>query len=455
MSDSKVQLGQGDGVVAVLDNVASLFPGGDSSEPVLSLVRAEADPSGRELARRLAGLLTGDQAESVPAFGLVADTPDGLLVFLHGQVDAAVTMADGAQQHLSGSDAATWVDRLYGSDVIDVVVARAGQQPAVSESSFELTGGVVPAGWLRVVRDAGDAAAEPPAETPPVDEGPADLPPVAEAATPSTPDPEPVASAEDAPAVDPGGGPASGSVQDGPPAPQAPPGAVGDEASTTPPPPAATPVADGLESTDAEPPTADLPLDFDVAPLTPDTGTLREPLPVETEPGVEEPEEDERELVHGILCSRQHFNSPDALYCSTCGIAMVHQTHNLVRRRRPPLGFLVFDDGTTFTLDDRYVLGREPETDPLVQQGEARPITLQDPQMSVSRVHAEIRLVGWDVQLVDRGSTNGSYTLNAAGDGWDRLPPEEPRTVPRGARGAVGQRTFVYESPQRGGQLAT
>jgi hypothetical protein len=199
-----------------------------------------------------------------------------------------------------------------------------------------------------------------------------------------------------------------------------------------------------------------MPVAFESFSLAPDRDSIRSPLPTETAheggPGDAEPSDavPERKMVQGIMCSRQHFNSPDSAYCSSCGISMVHATHNLVTRERPPLGFLVFDDGSTFTLDDRYVLGREPETDALVQNEEARPIPLEDPQMSVSRVHAEIQLVGWDVQLMDRGSTNGTHLLNDRGDGWDRLAPNEPQVVVPGSRVAVGQRTFVYETPQRG-----
>lgn len=225
------------------------------------------------------------------------------------------------------------------------------------------------------------------------------------------------------------------------------------------PPPAATPSADAPDTPAAppadEPVTEAMPTSFESFSLAPDRDSIRAPLPTEADGEAGEPEEDEeavpeRKMVQGIMCSRHHFNSPDSAYCSSCGISMVHATHNLVTRERPPLGFLVFDDGSTFTLDDRYVLGREPETDPLVQGEEARPIPLEDPQMSVSRVHAEIQLVGWDVQLMDRGSTNGTHVLNDRGDGWDRLVANQPRTVQPGARIAVGQRTFVYETPQRG-----
>ena len=96
-----------------------------------------------------------------------------------------------------------------------------------------------------------------------------------------------------------------------------------------------------------------------------------------------------------------------------------------------------------------FLLGGYPEIDPLVQRGEARGIVLDDPDMSVSRVHAELRLVDWDVQLLDRGSTNGTHVWNAAENAWVRLSADVPQVVEPGAHAAVGQRTFVYESPHR------
>ena len=46
------------------------------------------------------------------------------------------------------------------------------------------------------------------------------------------------------------------------------------------------------------------------------------------------------------------------------------QAPRLQRRPRPPLGVLVFDDGTRVTLDGDYVLGREPVLDFDVMAGE-------------------------------------------------------------------------------------
>jgi hypothetical protein len=150
--------------------------------------------------------------------------------------------------------------------------------------------------------------------------------------------------------------------------------------------------------------------------------------------------------VDGITCARGHFNNPNSLYCSVCGLSMVQQTSYLVKGVRPPLGVFVFDDGTTFTVDSDYVIGREPEGDPRVVGGEARPMAIPDPERAISRVHAEIYLKGWDVVVRDRGSANGTYILPPGGTEWLRLPSDTTASVPTGARVLVGRRHFIFDS---------
>jgi hypothetical protein len=125
---------------------------------------------------------------------------------------------------------------------------------------------------------------------------------------------------------------------------------------------------------------------------------------------------------------------------------MVQQTSYLVKGVRPPLGVFVFDDGTTFTVDSDYVIGREPEGDPRVISGEARPMAIPDPERAISRVHAEIHLKGWDVVVEDRGSANGTYILPPGGTEWLRLPSDTSASVPTGARVLVGRRHFIFDS---------
>ncbi|WP_370324574.1 FHA domain-containing protein, partial [Euzebya sp.] len=196
---------------------------------------------------------------------------------------------------------------------------------------------------------------------------------------------------------------------------------------------------------------------FESVPLL-DVGAdaKRDPLPVLTgDTPKEEVEDPDAPLVYGVLSPAGYFNHPDALYCAVTGVAMIHRTHVLVQRPRPPLGVVVADDGSTFTLNRGYVVGREPEKDPLVEGGEALPLKLQDNERSLSRVHAEIRLVDWDVYVVDRGSANGTYVLPRGAQQWKRLVADTPEKIEPGTRVAFGKRVVTYESHHQINQAAS
>ncbi len=168
----------------------------------------------------------------------------------------------------------------------------------------------------------------------------------------------------------------------------------------------------------------------------------REPLPAEPST----PAEDEGVVVQGIRCIKEHFNNPNAAFCMICGISMVQQTHTLVAGPRPPLGFVVFDDGSTFGLDRSYVVGREPG-----QTGDRHtaPLTIQDNNETLSRRHAEIRLIEWIVHIVDLGSTNGTFIWDSVNNRWNQIPVNQPIPLASGATVALGRRTFVFESATR------
>jgi pSer/pThr/pTyr-binding forkhead associated (FHA) protein len=125
---------------------------------------------------------------------------------------------------------------------------------------------------------------------------------------------------------------------------------------------------------------------------------------------------------------------------------MDQRTGILVDGRRPPLGLLVLDIGSTFVLDDNYLLGRNPEVDQAVIRSELRPIRLDDDSGTLSRVHAEIRLQGWDVLLIDRGSANGTYIAGPGQSGWHRLAPSQPVVLSPGTHVRTGRRMFTFES---------
>jgi hypothetical protein len=168
-----------------------------------------------------------------------------------------------------------------------------------------------------------------------------------------------------------------------------------------------------------------------------------EPLP-ESPEAMPAREAASRPAVQGLACGVGHVNRIDAPYCSSCG-RRLQGTVSLVSGPRPSLGTLIFDDGSAFGLDHGYVIGREPTIDPAVRDGTAHPLALDDPERAISRVHAEIRLDGWDTLVVDRGSANGTHVAVPGESSWQRLTPDMPVVLGDGWSVAVGRRTFVFQ----------
>lgn len=166
--------------------------------------------------------------------------------------------------------------------------------------------------------------------------------------------------------------------------------------------------------------------------------------PDQTVPGGAPPDHDEP-LLHGLLCEDGHLNDPRSSSCAACG-APVGPGEDVVGPR-PPLGRIVFDDGATYTVDAEYLVGRMPEADPRARSGELQPIVVEDRSGSVSRVHAEILINGWDVVLVDSGSRNGTFVAGPDDSGWTPLAPGRTSLLLPGTRVRMGGRTFVFEPP--------
>ena len=147
-------------------------------------------------------------------------------------------------------------------------------------------------------------------------------------------------------------------------------------------------------------------------------------------------------LIDGTVCARMHFNPPEAMFCRECGMSMHEVTGNVRRQPRPPLGVLLVDDGRGFTLDRDYVIGREPVLDGDVAAGRATPLRITDPKGTVSRLHLRVSLVGWQVEVRDLGSANGSVLYRQGGP--RPLAPLDVAVLDPGARVGVGRRTVQF-----------
>jgi hypothetical protein len=158
----------------------------------------------------------------------------------------------------------------------------------------------------------------------------------------------------------------------------------------------------------------------------------------------------DEQQVHGYLCGRGHLNDPRARFCAMCGLPIEEQVDPPTPGPRPPLGLLVFDDGSTYTVDAEYLMGRMPEADDRVTSGNLRPLALEDTSGAVSRVHAQIVVDGWDASIVDAGSRNGTFVSPPGEQVWTQLPAGETHRLVPGTRVRIGGRSFQFESPAAG-----
>ena len=459
------------GVVCVADAAAA--------EPVRALVALCAAVAGfepgRPLARRLAAWLSGPVAPpSSLRFGTLADAGDRWAVFLSG----AVSLHDaGTDTTIAGAEAAAWTDRLVSPGgplvlLLDAILeandgAADGARPQGRVDDpfadlHDLRAGMVPGrGVVLATASAARhmAVPPPPAAPAPV---PSEIPPATQAPTPeATPDAAPRADAPATPpAVELDKAPADRAV--GQPVPAETPNERTVSDGSGPPP---VPDASRAEEPALRPPRRSdridkAPVAVARAPLAPGRPlSLLRGWPVDPGPGDLEPTEpavhrqpDESPVVEGPrtrghLCARGHLNDPRSHFCVLCGIRMDERTGELVFGPRPPLGLIVFDDGATYTVDAEYLVGRMPDTDERVRNGSLRSIVVEDRSGAVSRVHAEVRVDGWDVMLVDSRSRNGTHIAGPGSTAWTAVPTGRSHRLTPGTRVRLGSRTFLFESP--------
>lgn len=150
-------------------------------------------------------------------------------------------------------------------------------------------------------------------------------------------------------------------------------------------------------------------------------------------------------VVSGLGCPKGHFNPPTKSTCARCSTP-IDPRGALQSDHRPCLGVLVCDDGAVYRLDSGYVLGRQPQHVAEVVRGSARPLVLASGGPELADAHAEVRLVEWTVELVDRGSGAATFVLHSGQDAWTRIAPGQSSVLSHGTHLAVGKHVITFLS---------
>ncbi|GAB2488083.1 FHA domain-containing protein [Streptosporangium sandarakinum] len=401
---------------------------------------AASGGDGRALARRVAQVLAVMMGEPV-ACAVAGSVGDGVAVLVSGPASAAVT-GPGGEVRLAGRDALTWSDRLVPGPVTGIELRLPEAGPA--HPLARLDGGVVVGGGILcdpagagappAARSAVPRQAEAPAtEAPPpapYPMGPPDpAPPI-----PVPPPPRPEQQAwhpEPGPQVPPQQGPVSGPI----------PAVAPRETDTLEPTGAMEAAGTGGEPAG--------PRERPFEPESRERQFASEPPAQGGPQAAPEPEAAPaaQPLVYGVDCKNDHFNDPRVPYCAVCGIALVQRSLAPYQGPRPPLGVLLLDDGMTLRLDADHLVGRDPDRAPEVADGSVRPAKVTSPDGSVSRRHLRVALDGWDVNLIDLGSVNGTQIQPPGDPNFYDIPPNEPVTIMPGTTVRIGvSRTMRYES---------
>lgn len=101
---------------------------------------------------------------------------------------------------------------------------------------------------------------------------------------------------------------------------------------------------------------------------------------------------------------------------------------------------LVGDDGTRIDVVTAVVVGRDPNPD-LVADAET--VSIDDPQRTMSKTHAVLRVSAHGLTVEDLASTNGVHLVGSGSE--TRLPVRTATPLPPGQRLTFGDRAFVVE----------
>ena len=145
--------------------------------------------------------------------------------------------------------------------------------------------------------------------------------------------------------------------------------------------------------------------------------------------------------VRAVICPSGHPNRPADAACRVCR-APLDENQLPVDIPAPTLGMLRLSTGQSVPLVRAVtVVGREPRA----QGPDAALIAPKGATGNISRLHAEIRVREWTVEVVDLGSTNGTRVSNPIGDPVQLEPGQPVPLLPGGVIDLAGEVSIQFE----------
>lgn len=123
-------------------------------------------------------------------------------------------------------------------------------------------------------------------------------------------------------------------------------------------------------------------------------------------------------MVSAVRCPNGHLTQSHGVTCRVCRTPVSSQS--AIEVPRPVLGRLRFDNGDEFALDRGYLFGRNPIPPDGSIGEQPNVVKLADQGRDISGQHLEVQVVGWNVYVMDLGSTNGTEVV---------LPGQPPRRL--------------------------
>jgi hypothetical protein len=367
---------------------------------------------GNGLVRRVSALLASDEDGGYPACAVAGPVADGRVAVLVHKAATAEAETESGAVSLTGEDAITSVDRLVPGPVTSLRLYL--PDVGATDPRLRLDEGVVLGGGV-VVEVASALIFQPDAGSRPAAARPAPRQPAKPAPVSAPdPDPEPVEAVEVVEAV----------VEPAAPEPLVPSYEPAVPAYTPPVPAYTPPAPEPIEVVEA-----------DVVPPAP-APSLFTPNEAGASDSGQRPS-----------YFREEVPPPPAPLFSESGPNGAGATEPVVSA--PPasngIGALTLDDGTTFTLDTDYLVGRDPRQDPEVIAGVVKALRVADPDGVISRRHARITVVAGQVRVFDLGSANGTFMELPGDPQRHRLTAGEPTVLTAGARVIMGRRWLRYD----------